>query len=135
MPPLIVDSYIYSDSTDKANVLNDSFTEQSSRDDRYAPLPTEFHLPDYMYILDSITVTPYDVESIISSLQLGKATGHDVINNIILEVLKDVLSTPPCDLLMLLSLSLKAKFQAYGRKSISRRSIHQMQLITGLFHS
>ena len=35
---------------------------------------------------------------ILSSLQVGKAAGPDVINNIILKELKDVLSSPLCDL-------------------------------------
>ena len=39
----------------------------------YVSLATEFHLPDY--ILDSITVNTYAVESILSPLQLGKAAG------------------------------------------------------------
>ena len=94
--PLIVDGHIYSESTDKANIFKNYFTEHSSLNDRYASLPTDLHLPDY--ILHSITITPYAVESILSSLQLGKAAGPDIINNRILKELKDVLSTPLCDL-------------------------------------
>ena len=41
----------------------------------------------------------YAVESILSSLQLGKTTGPDAINNRILKELKDVISAPLCDLL------------------------------------
>ena len=59
--PLIVDGHIYSESTDKANIFKNYFTEHSSLDNRHASLPTELHLPDY--ILYSITVTPYAVES------------------------------------------------------------------------
>ena len=76
------------------NIFNNYFTEQSSLDDTYASLPTELHLPDY--ILDSITLTSYAVEPTLSSLQLGKATGPDVNNNIILKELKDVLLAPLC---------------------------------------
>ena len=100
--------------------------KQSSLYDTYASLPTELHIPDY--ILDSLTVTPYAVESILSYLQLEKAAGPDGINNRILKELKDVLSAPLSDLLMLLSH--RAKFQACGRKQTSqhfiRRTIHQM---------
>ena len=49
--------HLYSSSTDKAYILNDYFTKQSSLDDTHASLPTDIHIPDY--ILDLITVTSY----------------------------------------------------------------------------
>ena len=39
-------------------------------------------------------VSLYAVESILSSLQLGKTAGQDAINKITLNKLKDVISTP-----------------------------------------
>ena len=105
IPPLIVGGHIYPDSTDKANVPMTTFLDK-----HHLTIPMHLlHLPDN--ILDSITVTPHAVESILSYLQLGRAAGPDVINNIILKELKDVLSALSQD-----------------------RTIHQMQLITGLFH-
>ena len=49
IPTFIGDDHIYSDSTDKSNV-----TEQSPLDDTHASLLTDPQLPDY--ILDSDTV-------------------------------------------------------------------------------
>ena len=43
---------------------------------------------------DSITATPYDVESTLKTLQTGKAAGPDAINNRILKELADPLSLP-----------------------------------------
>ena len=45
-------SYIYSDSTDKAILLNDHFKHQSSLDDRNANLPANLDIPDF-------TLNPY----------------------------------------------------------------------------
>ena len=87
--PLNVDDHIYSHSTDKANSLNDYFTEQSSLDDTHVSLATDLQLPDYL--LDSVTATPYAIESNLSSLQLGKAAGLDTDNNRFLKKIMDVI--------------------------------------------
>ena len=47
IPPLNVNSDIYSDNTDKATKLNDYFTEQSSLDDSNANLPADLNIPDF----------------------------------------------------------------------------------------
>ena len=106
----MVDCHIYSDSTDK-----------SSLDDRHASLPTELHLPDY--IPDSFTVTPYAVESILSSLHLGKAAGPDVINNIQYNS-ERVEGRFICSSLRSFNASLsQGQVPAYGRKQLSQQSI------------
>ena len=48
--------------------------------------------------LNSISTSPLEVESILKSLQLGKATGSDAINNRILRELASPLSLPLSDL-------------------------------------
>ena len=55
IPPLNVNGDIYSDNTDKATILNDYFTEQSSLDDSNANLPTDLNSPDFT--LNSISIT------------------------------------------------------------------------------
>ena len=47
IPPLNVNGDIYSDNTDKATILNDYFTEQSSLDDSNANLPVDLNIPDF----------------------------------------------------------------------------------------
>ena len=96
IPPLIVDGHICSDKTDKANILI-----IISLSDHYLMIRIHLFLQNFtcqttMNIHDSFTVTPYAVEYIVSSLQLGKAVGPKIINNIILKDLKGVLSAPLC---------------------------------------
>ena len=83
IPLLNVNGDIYSDNTDKATILNDYFTEQSSLDDSNANLPADLNIPDFT--LNSISITANEVESVLKALQTGKASGPDAINNIILK--------------------------------------------------
>ena len=73
--PLNVNVDIYSDNTDKASILNDYFTEQSSLDDSYANL----NIPDLT--LNSISTKANEVEPVLKALQTDKASGPDAINN------------------------------------------------------
>ena len=50
------------------------------------------------YNLDSLSITPEEVEQTLKSLPLGKAAGHDLINNRLLKELAQPLSFPLCDL-------------------------------------
>ena len=92
IPPLIVNGNIYSDNTDKANMLNDYFTEYSSLDDRNANLPADLNIPGFS--LNSISITAKEVESVLKALQSGKASGPDVLTNRILKELAQPLSFP-----------------------------------------
>ena len=96
IPPLNVNGDIYSDNTDKATILNDYFTEQSSLDDSNANLPADLNIPDFT--LNSISITANEVESVLKALQTGKASGPDAINNRILKELAKPLSFPLSDL-------------------------------------
>ena len=85
IPPLNVNGDTYSDNTDKATILNDYFTEQSSLDDSNANLPADLNIPEFT--LNSVSITANEVESVLKALQTGKASGPDAINNIILKEL------------------------------------------------
>ena len=87
---------MYSDDTDKATILNDYFTEQSSLDDSNANLPADLNIPDFT--LNSISITANEVESVLKALQTGKASGPDAINNRILKELAKPLSFALSDL-------------------------------------
>ena len=96
IPPLNKDGEIYSDDTDKANLLNEYFTSQAFLDESKGSLPETIDNPAYK--LDSLTFTSYEVEQTLKSLPLGKAAGPDLINNRLLKELAQPLSIPLCDL-------------------------------------
>ena len=84
IPPLNVNGNIYSDNTDKANILNYYyFTDQSSFDDRNANLLADLNIPDFS--LNTISLTANEVESVLKALQTGKAL---VLTLSIIEFLK-----------------------------------------------
>ena len=88
---------IFSYDLDKANILNNYFRDQTIIDDKDVELPmiTPY---DVESNLSTITFTPADIESILKTLPLGKATGHDSINNRLLRELATELSIPLCSL-------------------------------------
>ena len=77
---------------EKATALDDYFAEQTVLDDTYASLSAtplaEFHS------LSSIAITPDEVQSVLQSLNIGKAA----ISNRLLKELAIPLSEPLCDL-------------------------------------
>ena len=82
--------------TDKATILNEYFTGQSSLDDNNANVPADLNIPDFT--LNSISITAIEVESILRALQTCKASGPDAIDNRILKELAKPLSFPLSDL-------------------------------------
>ena len=72
IPTLEKDKLIYTDETDKENVLNDFFCDQT-----HAPIPNIEQYTDN--IMSSLVITPLEVESIMKCLPLGKAVGPDGI--------------------------------------------------------
>ena len=97
IPTLEKDGLIFTDETDKANVLNDFFRDQTILDDQHAPIPNiEPYTDNTMSLL---VITPLEVESIMKCLPLGKAVGPDGINNRILRECSRELSHPLCFLL------------------------------------
>ena len=97
VPPLIKDGTIADDETDKANILNDFFRDQTLIDDNGVDLP-QFESYDVLSELNSIHITPDEVKTVLKSLPLGKAAGPDGINNRVLRELAIELSVPFCSL-------------------------------------
>ena len=76
--------------------MNDFFVGQTMLDESKASLPPD--VPMSNNNLNFISTSPPEVESILKSLQLGKATGPDAMNNRILKELATPLSLPLSDL-------------------------------------
>ena len=96
IPPLNKDGTIYLSAEEKANVLNIFFTEQTHLDETNASLPAATVTPPDT--INTIITTPHEVESVLKSLPIGKATGADLINNRLLKELAESLSFPLCEL-------------------------------------
>ena len=117
LPLLHHDNAVFTEEPDKASLLNDCFVGQTNLDESQASLPSDTPIPDNN--LNSISTSPSEVASTLKSLQLGKATGPDAINNGILKELATPLSFPLSDLFKF-SLAL-AKYLKYGRKQMFHR--------------
>ena len=88
--PLEKDGIIYSESINKANLLNDYFRDQTLLDEQNATLP---NMPVYNgTILSNFVITEAEVKAALLSLPLGKASGPDEINNRVLQALATELS-------------------------------------------
>ena len=96
LPPLHHDDAVFTEEPDKASLLNDFFVGQTNLDESQASLPPDAPIPDNN--LNFISTSPSEVASTLKSLQLGKATGPDAINNRILKELATPLSFPLSDL-------------------------------------
>ena len=98
VPPLCKNGIIYTDGKEKANILNQFFTDQSILDDTNATctLPPLNQIPQHK--LESISISPYEVEDILKTLKTGKAAGPDSIDNRLLKELSGPLSIPLTDL-------------------------------------
>ncbi|MCW4309281.1 MAG: reverse transcriptase family protein, partial [Candidatus Thiodiazotropha endolucinida] len=97
VPTLEKDGTIYSDETEKANILNNFFRDQTLLNDQNSRVPI---IACYVNsLLSSLNITPLEVESVLKSLPLGKAVGFDDINNRILREIAQELSFPLCSLI------------------------------------
>ena len=56
--------------------MNNFFVAQTELD---AIIPPDIPLPEHS--LNFLSTSPFEVETVLKSLQLGKATGPDAINN------------------------------------------------------
>ena len=95
IPPLVFKDSIIFDEYGKANLLNIYFKEQASIDDSFAPVPS---LPISSNSLHLPTFSPSDVEDILKTLQVNKASGPDGVSNRVLKELSHELSIPLCEL-------------------------------------
>ena len=97
IPPLAINGCILNDDHDKARVLNEFFSRQSLLDDSNAVLP-DLTPHATNSVLDTIIITPLEVESSLKSLDTCKASGPNGLSNRILKELSKELSTPLCSL-------------------------------------
>ena len=128
------DQGFFSDDQDKADIFNNFVTEQTLLDDRGATLPTAAAWGNFS--LDSIFLSPLEVESTLKSLKLGKASGPDQINNRILKELAHSLSFPLCDLFnYLLSCDKVPELWKQANVTPSSKKVTSLKyLITDLSH-
>ena len=101
LPPIEQNGTIYTDDQDKAHLLNNFFCDQTVLNDQNAVLPniTPFNVTSS---LETVTLTSLDVESVLKTLVLGKASGPNGLNNRILKELAHEISAPPPPLYALL---------------------------------
>ena len=76
--------------------MNNFFVAQTELDETQATLPPDITLPKHS--LNFLSTTPFEVATMLKSLQLGKAAGPDAINNRVLKELAKPLSFPLSDL-------------------------------------
>ena len=93
IPPLENDGSISSDDNEKANILNNFFQSQSSLNNQYSILPQI--LPTAVTNeLNNIEFSRTEVETILISLPIGKASGPNNLSNRILRELAHEISSP-----------------------------------------
>ena len=88
---------IYDDNHDKANLFNTYFQKQTQINETQVNTPNANFNNDRPK-LDTITITPLEVKSVLQTLKLGKASGPDKVNNILLKELCNELCNPLCNL-------------------------------------
>ena len=98
MPPLLNQGEIICENRDKAEVLNDFFSSQTNIDEANARITEENFENKQSNTIESIHLSPLEVETCLKSLKTGKAAGPDTINNRILKEVAGPLSHPLCDL-------------------------------------
>ena len=97
IPPLEYDNNIYTDDSDKANILNNFFQSQTLLNETNA-VPPDLIPPALNTELNTIILTPIEVESVLKTLIVGKASGPNGLSNRILNELSSQLSSPLCSL-------------------------------------
>ena len=98
IPPLEVNNEIIIDESDKANILNNFFQSQTFLNEQNAVLPD---LPVFASLnsqLNTILCSRLEVESVLNTLTIGKASGPNGLSNRILRELSTELSIPFCSL-------------------------------------
>ena len=91
--PLELNGTIYTDDTDKANILNNYFQQQTILQEQNATL-LDLPPPIYHTQLSSIVLTLLEVESAIKTLKVGKASGPNGLSNRILRELNPIIADP-----------------------------------------
>lgn len=97
IPPLENNGSVCTDENDKANILNNFFQSQSCQNHQNPVLPYIF--PSAVTNkLNDIEFSRHEVEFILKSLPIGKASGPNNLRNRILRELSQEISSPFCDL-------------------------------------
>ena len=97
IPPLQSNDDLIIDDTEKANLLNDYFRDQTLLNDIKVEVPVINDYPVTSY-LDELNLNNDEVRLVLKSLPAGKASGPDDINNRVLKELADQLATPFCSI-------------------------------------
>ena len=97
IPPLEFNDDTYIEENDKANVWNNFFQSHTVLNEQNAVIPV---LPAATVNtpLSTIVLTPLEVESVLKSLPVAKASGPDGLSNRVLRELSKELSVPYCSL-------------------------------------
>ena len=85
------------DENDKANVLNSFFQRHTNLNEQNAVIP-DLPAATVITTLNSIILSPLEVESVLKSLPIAKASGPDGLSNRVLRKLPKELSVPYCSL-------------------------------------
>ena len=115
-PPLKENDIIYTDDKEKANLLNSYFKTQSDLNDAGKELP--HIIQSNPNNLTQLVTNPTEVKSILETLQTGKASGPDNINNYVLKTCSSELSHPLSNLFNL-SLSLSKVPKAWKEANVT----------------
>ena len=115
-PPLKENDTIYTDDKEKANLLNSYFKTQSDLNDAGKELP--HIIQSNPNNLTQLVTNPTEVKSILETLQTGKASGPDNINNYVLKTCSSELSHPLSKLFNL-SLSLSKVPKAWKEANVT----------------
>ena len=97
IPPLEYGNKIYTNESDKANIFNKYFQSQTILDETNA-VPPDIAPPDLNSELTNIVLTPLEVESVLKTLTVGKASGPNGLSNRVLKELSVQLSIRFCSL-------------------------------------
>ena len=97
IPPLEVNDDIYTEETDKANILNNFFQSHTILNEQNAIIP---NLPPATVNapLNNIVLSLLEVESVLKTLPVAKASSPNGLSNRVLRELSKELSPPYCSL-------------------------------------
>ena len=94
IPPLFEGNSVVADSSHKAAIFNRFFAQNS----KLPPHAAKHSLPQFEYLTDhrlnSVSVSPDEVQKVLKCLNVSKATGPDNIGNFILKICADAISEP-----------------------------------------